>query len=531
MSQGIALGKPPADALKTLLPLVAWLVLLVVTARDLSQFVWKTPENSFAPWLLLIALGLLVHHAVKFNWQQNKPSRHERGLALVLFALGAPGFALGHALQLELVNALGSLLLIAGAITWTGGMAAQRAMRFPIFFSLLALPYPAWWVTSLTSPIKVYISQSVEFIFYHLNFPVARDGVILALGPYRLLVADACSGLNSLVFLVALGLLYMHFTWYRPRWHRLLLVLLLLPLAIMANGVRVLMLALITYYLGDAAGQSFLHDAAGLILYVSGFLGLLLADSLLKKIHRPVSLQIPPVLGQAPPGWPRADWLHSATLTALLVLTGLAGLWLKPTQYLAQTNPLPPLSQLVPEEMGQWVTAKHSEILLVVPRDESLLKQLYHQTLSRIYTNPQGQHMMLSVAYGGHQFGNELQAHRPEACYKASGFELLQASDVNLSLKENTLKVRQMVALRRDRIEPVTYWMTVGSTPTLPGLARKWVQFQHGWGGQVPDGFLVRVSSIDNIPERAFELQADFIAAMQSAGLGRMGLQQSKGPL
>ena len=531
MSQGIALGKLPADALKTLLPLVAWLVLLVVTARDLSQFVWKTPENSFAPWLLLIALGLLVHHAVKFNWQQNKPSRHERGLALVLFALGAPGFALGHALQLEIVNAMGSLLLMAGAIIWIGGLAAQRALRFPLFFFLLALPYPAYWISSLTRPIKLFVSQATEFVLYNLDFPVGRDGVILALGPYRMLVADACSGLNSLVFLMALGLLYMHFTGHRPRWHWLLLAILLIPLAIMANGVRVLMLALITYYLGDAAGQSFLHDAAGLVLYVSGFFGLLLVDSLLKKMHGRGSLIHTPSTSHGPASWPNASLRSSATLTALLLVTGIAGLWFKPTQYLAETNPLPPISQLVPDQMGQWMAVKHSEMLLVVPDDESLLKQLYHQTLSRIYTNSQGQQMMLSVAYGGHQFGNELQAHRPEACYKSAGFELLQSNDVSLSLKGASLKVRQLVALRRDRIEPVTYWMTVGETPTLPGLARKWVQFQHGWGGQIPDGFLVRVSSIDNIPERAFELQADFIAAMQSAGLGRMGLQQSKGPL
>ncbi|MFZ9552239.1 MAG: exosortase C-terminal domain/associated protein EpsI, partial [Hylemonella sp.] len=272
-------------------------------------------------------------------------------------------------------------------------------------------------------------------------------------------------------------------------------------------------------------------DAAGLVLYVSGFFGLLLADSLLKKMHGRGSLIHTPSTSHGPASWPNPSLRSSATLTALLLVTGIAGLWFKPTQYLAEIKPLPPLAQLVPEQMGQWATLKHSEMLLVVPDDESLLKQLYHQTLSRIYTNSQGQQMMLSVAYGGHQFGNELQADRPEACYKAAGFELLQSNDVSLSLKGSSLKVRQLVALRRDRIEPVTYWMTVGETPTLPGLARKWVQFQHGWGGQVPDGFLVRVSSIDNIPERAFELQADFIAAMQSAGLGRMGLQQSKGPV
>ena len=527
-SQHIVHGGFPTDAVKTLLPILIALVLIGITAQDLAKFVWKTPENSYAPWLLLTSLVLLVYHALKFNWREQNPSARSRYLALFFLTLGAPGFALGHALQLDIVTATSNLLLIAGVVTWAGGVQALQKLRFPLVFSLLALPYPAYWVTSLTGPIKVLISQVTEFFFYHLGFPIARDGVILALGPYRLLVADACSGLNSLVFLVALGLLYMHFTGHRTRGHRLMLALLLPMLAIMANTVRVVSLAFITYYFGDSAGQSFLHNVAGLVLFASGFMGLLLADSLIRKIQgsAPDRSISPAFTGRK--DWPRTSVLGSAMISSLLIGTVITSLLMKPTQYLAQTNPVPPLAQLIPEQMGNWVANNRSQLLLVVPSDESLLKEVYSQTLSRVYTNTQGHQIMLAVAYGGYQFGNELQAHRPESCYKAAGFELIQSNDVPLSVSGASLNVRQLVTLRRDRMEPVSYWMTVGDKPTLPGFGRKWVQVQQGWKGQIPDGFLVRVSSLDNDSERAFQIQADFIRAMQAQGLSRLGLPKSK---
>ena len=93
-----------------------------------------------------------------------------------------------------------------------GGRQVLRQMAFPLFFLIFVLPYPGWVIDSLTQPLKLMISQGAEWLLYLAGYPVARSGVLISLGQYRLMVADACSGLHSLIFLSALGLLYIHFT-------------------------------------------------------------------------------------------------------------------------------------------------------------------------------------------------------------------------------------------------------------------------------------------------------------------------------
>ncbi|MET5012202.1 archaeosortase/exosortase family protein, partial [Burkholderia pseudomallei] len=88
------------------------------------------------------------------------------------------------------------------------------------------------------------------------------SGVMLVIGPYQLLVADACSGLNSLFTLEALGLLYMKVMRYQSKARNVLLAVMIVPISFVSNVARVLVLVLITYHLGDEAGQGFAHGFA-----------------------------------------------------------------------------------------------------------------------------------------------------------------------------------------------------------------------------------------------------------------------------
>jgi exosortase len=138
------------------------------------------------------------------------------------------------------------------------------------------VPLPGILVDAATGPLKSAISELAVQILYPVGFPIAREGVIITIGRYQLLVADACSGLNSMFSLSALGLLFMHLT-ARPRLlHNVVVVAAILPIAFAANIIRVLVLILITYYFGDAAGQGFLHGSAGMLLILAA-LGLLLS--------------------------------------------------------------------------------------------------------------------------------------------------------------------------------------------------------------------------------------------------------------
>lgn len=512
------------------LPVLAWLALFGLAVMDLARRQWVLDENAYQPWLLGLALLLVSLRVYQFDRSQ---ARASTGAALLCWAIGAPLYAVGHSQQIELLTLLACIILLVAVVLGVSGRQALVRLRFPIGFMLFALPFPSWVIDRLTSPLKVWISQGAEVLLYALGYPVARSGVVLSLGPYRLLVADACTGLHSLIFLGALGLLYMYLTGPRQRWHHALLVSMLVPVALLANGVRVVVLLLVTYYWGDAVGQAFWHDVAGLVLYVSAFGLLVLSDGLLfrwvqaraKAAGRPAALVSEGAARQDASEGDPVRWRLSLTLTALLLLTVVAAQGLTPRQLMAEREPMPALEQLVPQQIGEWTHDQGADTLLVAADLQANVQRLYSQTLSRTYVNPQGDRIMLSIAYGGQQLGNELQAHRPEYCYQAQGFSLLDVHQSVLPLAGQDLDVRRLVAVQHGRVEPITYWMTVGKQTTLPGLGRKLAQMRYGLLGEIPDGALVRISSLDGDSGRAYAMHANFVAALRQAVPGYLGLQ------
>jgi EpsI family protein len=135
----------------------------------------------------------------------------------------------------------------------------------------------------------------------------------------------------------------------------------------------------------------------------------------------------------------------------------------------------------------------------------------YAETIERVYRGPEGQLVMLSVAYGTQQLHDHLQAHRPEYCYRAQGFTIDQSHETKIATDAGDLEVRRLLTRRAARVEPVTYWMMIDRRAVLPGLGRQLAQMVHGLRGEIPDGLLVRVSSIGMQPEHAWSLQARFI--------------------
>jgi exosortase B len=162
------------------------------------------------------------------------------------------------------------------------GRRALRLIWFPLFFLLFVVPLPGSVVASVTAPLKAAVSAAAATLLHSLGYPVARAGVMLSVGQYQLLVADACAGLNSLFTLEALGLLYMNLMHYTSVARNVTLALLIVPISFIANVTRVLILVLVTYHFGDAAGQGFIHEFAGMVLFIVGLLLILLTDRLLR---------------------------------------------------------------------------------------------------------------------------------------------------------------------------------------------------------------------------------------------------------
>lgn len=203
----------------------------------------------------------------------------------------------------------------------------------------------------------------------------------------------------------------------------------------------------------------------------------------------------------------RNIWL----LLAMLICAG-AAFGLTPRQKIAAQNPMPQLAELIPQQFGEWKAVKGINHI-IDPGQKALLDRLYEQQLSRTYENPQGYRIMLSIAYGGNQ-RDSLELHKPEVCYVAQGFILQEKQKLTLPIAQSPIPLTRLRTNMGNRKEPVTYWVTIGDTVVNDGYAKKFVEIKYGLFGQIPDGVLTRISSIDEDPENAFSIQQQFISEL-----------------
>jgi exosortase B len=148
------------------------------------------------------------------------------------------------------------------------------------------VPMPGLVIAAVTMPMKIAVSYMAETVLFALNYPIARSGVLLQIGPYQLMVADACAGLQTLFTLEAMGLLYLNLLRHESLLRNVFLAVSIIPIAFTANVIRVMVLTLVTYYWGDAAGQGFLHGFAGMVLFVSALLLIMALDSMLRLLNK-----------------------------------------------------------------------------------------------------------------------------------------------------------------------------------------------------------------------------------------------------
>ncbi len=201
----------------------------------------------------------------------------------------------------------------------------------------------------------------------------------------------------------------------------------------------------------------------------------------------------------------------AVTLAALMCGASVAGFAVRPTAKAADRGKAISLEAIVPKGFGDWQELPDQGAQVVNPQTKEMLDKLYSQMLTRTYVNKQGYRIMLSMAYGDDQRGS-LQAHKPEICYPAQGFKLLSNEKNQLATPYGNIEVRQLNTSLGPRAEPVTYWFTVGDQVIQNKLEKRLAEIRLGLTGQVPDGLLFRVSSIDTNPSRAFTMHQAFTA-------------------
>jgi exosortase len=261
--------------------------LVLPTMIGVAKVSWSTEQGGHGPIVLATGIWLLWRELTAAK-PAAQPGKLLTGLLMlvpltVIFIVAR----ITGVLEIEAFAMYGAL--IVGAYLLFGG-AVLRTIWFPLVYLAFTLPPPDTVVAAITQPIKIRISEWAVSLLHVLGYPVASSGVTIQIGQYQLLVAAACAGLNSIVTLGALCLFYVYLR-HRSNFTAFVVVALAaIPVAMFSNFVRVIVLVLVTYYLGEAAAQGFVHDFAGLLMFAVALLTIFAVDQLATPFYsrRPV---------------------------------------------------------------------------------------------------------------------------------------------------------------------------------------------------------------------------------------------------
>jgi exosortase B len=263
--------------------ILGFAAMYAATFYSLMTGAWSTEEQAHGPIILGLSIWLLYRRS---DLLLTGPSVRHSPAALPLLVLGLLLYVLGRSQQILLFEISSFIFVLAALIWFKRGGRVLAQLWFAFFFMLFMVPLPSAIVSALTMPMKMAVSWATEHVLFWCGYPIARSGVILQIGQYQLLVADACAGLQTLLTLESLGLFYMNVVRNPSALRNVMLAILIVPISFTANVIRVVTLTLITYYFGDAAGQGFLHGFAGMVLFISALVLIISIDSLLMMIVR-----------------------------------------------------------------------------------------------------------------------------------------------------------------------------------------------------------------------------------------------------
>lgn len=247
---------------------------------------WQHGEHSHGPIMLLISLWLL--HKRWTEYAHEHPDAFPAGQywAWPTMLLGALSYVVGRSLGIIYFEYGAVVPMMAGFVLMCGGTALFRALLFPLFFLIFSVPLPGFIVDPVSQFLKLHVTQVTTELLWAFGYPISHTGVIISIGPYQLLVADACAGMRTLFMLEAMGIFYINMVKYSSLLRNVVLALLIVPISFASNCIRVIVLALLTYHFGDEVGQGFLHGFAGIVLFVVALFLTISIDAGLRMISR-----------------------------------------------------------------------------------------------------------------------------------------------------------------------------------------------------------------------------------------------------
>jgi exosortase B len=250
----------------------------IPTIQSLIDGPWQTEQEGHGPLIIVASLWLVWQSREKLGAAEG-PAAPIAGWSVLLVGLAL--MFLARTQGVLTVEAFSVIPVISGCVLLLGGWSILQTLVFPIGFLFFAVPMPDWLIDAATVPLKVLISDLVTRVLYAAGYPIAQNGVMIMIGSYQLLVKDACSGMNSIFALSAIGVFYAYAFRWNQKIRSLLLLVAIVPITIVANFIRVLALVLIAYYGGVDLLEGPLHDLTGIGLFVVAVILLFLFDALL----------------------------------------------------------------------------------------------------------------------------------------------------------------------------------------------------------------------------------------------------------
>ena len=245
------------------------------TMISVAKESWSTEQGAHGPIVLLTGVWLLFR-----AWKGSGPIAPPpvwRPVALMVPILTL--FVVARISQIvEIEGYLMYAVLLTAMYALVGG-AMMRRLAFPLIYMAFVFPPPDTVVYALTLPMKIIITKSAVGLLSVIGYPVGYSGVWIQIGQYQLLVAAACAGLNSIISLSVLATFYIYIRHAGDVTRALILALFIVPVAMAANFVRVLILILLTYHAGEAAAQGFLHNFAGMTMFVAALMIMFAIDT------------------------------------------------------------------------------------------------------------------------------------------------------------------------------------------------------------------------------------------------------------
>lgn len=235
---------------------------------DFAAGPWRRSENAHALIVMAIAAGAAASRFMSEKFPLARSGSEVAG-GVAILVLGLAMAVLGKATETDFLLSASQTPVATGIVLAVFGWRGVQRLWFPLAMTFYLIIWPGWALDALTAPLKALVSGAVSKALYAAGLPVAHAGAVISAGPYQLLVADACAGLNSLVALTAVGAVYLYAVKHDDWRINAAVIAALVPIAIAANILRVTALVLISYFVGYDAGQGFLHEGAGLLLFAA----------------------------------------------------------------------------------------------------------------------------------------------------------------------------------------------------------------------------------------------------------------------